>query len=59
MAWDAMVDRIQALVFGFSLVVSVSLLVILVVAPEFYDQALRLPGGPAAGPCGNGNPPRA
>jgi hypothetical protein len=45
MAWDAMVDRIQALVLGFLLVVWVSLLVILVVAPEVYDQALRLPGG--------------
>jgi hypothetical protein len=54
LAWDARVNRIQALVLGFFLVVWVSLLVILVVAPlvillmapEVYDQALRLlPGG--------------
>jgi hypothetical protein len=45
LAWDARVNRIQALVIGFFLVVWVILLVILVVAPEIYDQALRLPGG--------------
>jgi hypothetical protein len=33
LAWDAMVNRTQALVLGFFLVVWVSLLVILVVAP--------------------------
>jgi len=37
------VNRTQALVLGFFLVVWVSLLVILVAAPEVYDQALRLP----------------
>jgi hypothetical protein len=42
------VNRIQALVVGFFVVVWVSLLVILVVAPEVYDQALRLPGGRGA-----------
>jgi hypothetical protein len=40
-----MVNRTQALVLGFFLVVWVSLLVILVAAPEVYDQALRLPNG--------------
>lgn len=39
-----MVNRTQALVLGFFLVVLVSLLVILVAAPEVYEQALRLPG---------------
>jgi hypothetical protein len=43
-----MVNRIQGLVVGFFLVVWASLLVILVVAPEVYDQALRLPGGRGA-----------
>jgi hypothetical protein len=43
-----MVNRIQGLVLGFFVVVWVSLLVILVVAPEVYDQALRLPGGRGA-----------
>jgi len=38
-----MVNRTQALVLGFFLVAWVSLLVILVTAPEVYDQALRLP----------------
>jgi hypothetical protein len=38
-----MVNRTQSLVLGFFLVVWVSLLVILVAAPEVYDQALRLP----------------
>jgi hypothetical protein len=38
-----MVNRTQALVLGFFLVVLVSLLVILVAAREVYDQALRLP----------------
>jgi hypothetical protein len=40
-----MVNRTQALVLGFFVVVWVSLLVILVAAPEVYDQALRLPNG--------------
>jgi hypothetical protein len=39
------VNRTQALVLGFFLVVWVSLLVILVAAPEVFDQALRLPSG--------------
>jgi hypothetical protein len=39
-----MVNRTPALVLGFFLVALVSLLVILVAAPEIYDQALRLPG---------------
>jgi hypothetical protein len=39
-----MVNRTQALVLGFFLVALVSLLVILVAAPEVYAQALRLPG---------------
>jgi hypothetical protein len=39
-----MVNRTQALVLGFFLVVLVSLLVILVAAPEVYEEALRLPG---------------
>jgi hypothetical protein len=39
------VNRTQGLVLGFFLGVWVSLLAILVVAPEVYDQALRLPGG--------------
>ena len=43
-----MVNRTQRLVLGFFLVVWVSLLVIVVVAPEVYDQALRLPGGRGA-----------
>jgi hypothetical protein len=43
-----MVNRIQGLVLGFFLVVWVSLLAILVVAPEVYDQALRPPGGRGA-----------
>jgi hypothetical protein len=38
-----MVNRTQALVLGFFLMVLVSLVVILAVAPEVYDQALRLP----------------
>jgi hypothetical protein len=37
------VNRTQALVLGFFLVVWVSLLVILAAAPEVFDQALRLP----------------
>jgi len=40
-----MVNRTQALVLGFFGVALVSLLVILVVAPDVYDQALRLPDG--------------
>jgi hypothetical protein len=40
-----MVNRTQALVLGFLLVALVSLLVILVAAPDIYDQALRLPDG--------------
>src|SRR4029450_7464684 len=43
-----MVNRTQGLVLSFFLVVWVSLLVIAVVAPEVYDQALRLPGGRGA-----------
>jgi hypothetical protein len=39
-----MVNRTQALVLGFFLVALVSLLVIMVAAPEVYGQALRLPG---------------
>jgi hypothetical protein len=42
-----MVTRTQALVLGFFVVVWVSLLVILVAAPDVYDQALSLPGGRA------------
>jgi hypothetical protein len=38
-----MVNRTQALVLGFFLVVATSLVVILVAAPEVYRQALRLP----------------
>jgi hypothetical protein len=38
-------NRTQALVLGFFLLVWVSLVVILVVAPAVYDQALRLPPG--------------
>ena len=41
----AIVNRIQALVLSFFLVVWVSLVAILVAAPEVYDQALRLPPG--------------
>jgi hypothetical protein len=40
-----MLNRTQALVLGFFVVALVSLLVILVAAPETYDQALRLPDG--------------
>jgi hypothetical protein len=40
-----MVNRTQALVLGFFGVALVSLLVLLVVAPDVYEQALRLPGG--------------
>ena len=43
-----MVNRTQALVLGFFVVALVSLLVILVVVPEVYDQALRLPDGSGA-----------
>jgi hypothetical protein len=38
-----MVNRTQALVLGFFVVALSSLRVILVVAPDVYDQALRLP----------------
>ena len=38
-----MVNRTQAVVLGFFVVVVASLVVILAVAPEVYDQALRLP----------------
>ena len=41
----AIVNRIQALVLSFFLVVWVSLVAILAAAPEVYDQALRLPPG--------------
>jgi hypothetical protein len=40
-----MVNRTQALVLGFFLLAWTSLLVILVAAPEVYDQALGLPTG--------------
>ena len=40
-----MVNRTQALVLGFFGVALGSLLVILVAAPDVYDQALRLPAG--------------
>ena len=43
-----MVNRTQALVLGFFGVVLGSLMVILVAAPEVYDQALRLREGSAA-----------
>jgi hypothetical protein len=39
------VNRAQELVLGFFVVVWVSLVVILVVTPEIYDQALRLSRG--------------
>jgi hypothetical protein len=38
-----MLNRTQALVLGFFVLAVTSLLVILVVAPEVYDQALSLP----------------
>jgi hypothetical protein len=38
-----MVNRTQGLVLGFFLMVLASLVVILAVAPEVFDQALRLP----------------
>jgi hypothetical protein len=37
------VNRTQALVLGFFLMALASLVVILIAAPEVYDQALRLP----------------
>src|SRR6266704_1668986 len=40
-----MVNRTQALVLGFFLMVLVSVVVIRVAAPEVYDQALRLRTG--------------
>ena len=40
-----MVNRTQGLVLGFFGVALGSLLVLLVVAPDVYDQALRLPDG--------------
>jgi hypothetical protein len=43
-----MVNRTQALVLGFFVLAVASLLVILVAAPEVYDQALRLPSGSRA-----------
>jgi hypothetical protein len=42
-----MVNRTQALVLGFFGVALVSLLVLLVAAPDLYDQALRLPDSSA------------
>jgi hypothetical protein len=42
-----MVNRTQALVLGFFVVALISLLVILVAAPDVYDRALRLPDGSA------------
>ena len=41
----AVVNRTQALVLGFALLAWASLVVILVMAPAVYDQALRLPPG--------------
>ena len=38
-----MVNRMQTLVLGFFVAVWASVLIILVAAPEVYDQALRLP----------------
>ena len=38
-------NRTQKLVLGFFALMWVALVVILVAAPEIYDQALRLPGG--------------
>jgi hypothetical protein len=43
-----MVNRTQTLVLGFFVVALTSLVVILVAAPEVYDQALRLREGSAA-----------
>ena len=43
-----MVNRTQALVLGFFVVALASLVLILVAAPEVYDQALRLREGSAA-----------
>jgi hypothetical protein len=43
-----MVNRTQALVLGFFVVALASLVVILVAAPEVYDQTLRLREGSAA-----------
>ena len=43
-----MVNRTQALVLGFFVVALASLVVILVAAPDVYDQALRLRKGSAA-----------
>jgi hypothetical protein len=40
-----MLNRTQVLVLGFFVLAVTSLLVILVAAPEVYDQALRLPSG--------------
>jgi hypothetical protein len=42
-----MVNRTQALVLGFFVVALISLLVILLAAPDVYDRALRLPDGSA------------
>jgi hypothetical protein len=39
------VNRTQALVLGFFLVVTASLVVIRAAAPDVYDQALRFPSG--------------
>jgi hypothetical protein len=44
-----MVNRTQALVLGFFVLAVMSLLVILVAAPEVYDQALRLPNRKSRG----------
>jgi hypothetical protein len=41
----AMLNRTQVLVLGFFVLAVTSLLVILIAAPEVYDQALRLPSG--------------
>ncbi len=42
-----MVNRTQALVLSFFVLVWMSLIVIFAVAPEVYEQALRLPPGSA------------
>ena len=43
--WSGMLTRGQALVLSFFVLAWASLLVILAVAPEIYDQTLRLPPG--------------
>jgi hypothetical protein len=45
------INRTQALVLGFSLAAWVSVLVILVVAPDVYAETLKLPAGGDARPA--------